>query len=312
MPNSNNLLGQVFTIRQPRSYGWKAPKTLPTPDQLWVPHPKVLTSLKAIEDMRRLDGPIFDQGQLGSCVANGTLGDAQFVCNKQYGFYFQGSRLQVYYDGRVLENTVSQDSGLEVSDGIKVMSSTGACPETEWPYDISTFTQKPSPQCYVDAAKFKIVTFKAVQQDINHLKACLASGFPFIFGFNVPESFESSYTAKTGIMQMPKAGEQIIGGHCVMAIGYIDAQGKKRFFNALDAFAYQLDQAMLSLQHNLRVLTGVRLLQVKAPTNVIICRNSWGTGWGDKGYFYMPYAFITDPNWASDFWMIESIMNPKA
>lgn len=31
-------------------------------------------------------------------------------------------------------------------------------------------------------------------------------------------------------------------------------------------------------------------------------RNSWGTGWGQKGYFTMPYAFLTDPQYASDMW----------
>lgn len=32
--------------------------------------------------------------------------------------------------------------------------------------------------------------------------------------------------------------------------------------------------------------------------------NSWGADWGDKGYFSMPYAFLTDPDLSSDFWTL--------
>jgi C1A family cysteine protease len=35
---------------------------------------------------------------------------------------------------------------------------------------------------------------------------------------------------------------------------------------------------------------------------VYIVRNSWGTRWGDKGYFYMPYSYFSNPNLADDFW----------
>ena len=32
--------------------------------------------------------------------------------------------------------------------------------------------------------------------------------------------------------------------------------------------------------------------------------NSWGENWADKGYFYMPYDFISDPSWCFSFWKI--------
>jgi len=39
---------------------------------------------------------------------------------------------------------------------------------------------------------------------------------------------------------------------------------------------------------------------------VFIMRNSWGAKWGDDGYFYIPYKYLTDPELASDFWVVET------
>jgi C1A family cysteine protease len=52
------------------------------------------------------------------------------------------------------------------------------------------------------------------------MKACLAEGFPFVFGFTCFSGLDSVDTAQHGILPMPAPNEAPLGGHCVVAVGY--------------------------------------------------------------------------------------------
>jgi C1A family cysteine protease len=169
--------------------------------------------------------------------------------------------LFIYYNERAIEHDISADNGAQLRDGIKTLARQGVCPEPQWPYDIRRFANKPTPACYRSARQHVISSYQRLAT-VDQMRACLADGYPFVFGFTVYESFESSTVAKTGVLNMPKPKEKVLGGHAVCAVGYDD--GAKRF----------------------------------------IVRNSWGTGWGMKGYFTMPYDYLGNRNLSDDFWTI--------
>jgi C1A family cysteine protease len=245
-------------------FGWR--RDLPDHrDHLYSAPLEGITVLPSSIDLRPQCPPVYDQQSLGSCTAQAIAAAIEFDRKKQGLPDFVPSRLFVYYNERAMEGTVNSDAGAAIRDGIKAVNKKGACNETEWPYDISQFTVKPSDQCYKDALLDRALKYQSVSHNLNQMKGCLASGYPFVFGFTVYDSFESDTVAQTGIVPMPQPDEQVLGGHAVVAVGYNDAQ------------------------------------------QVFIVRNSWSAQWGDKGYCYMPYAYLTNPHLASDFWVIRLV-----
>jgi len=172
-------------------------------------------------DLRDQFSPIVDQGQLGSCTANAIVSGLREFYLKKAGQFTPLSRLFLYYQERKLEGTIDQDSGAFIRDGMKVITSTGVCPEGDFPYDIRTFTNEPNVKAYQDAPTFKLSHYKRVAH-LADLKHSLSLRIPVVFGFTVYESFESDSVAHTGNVPIPRKGEQCLGGHAVIAAGYDD------------------------------------------------------------------------------------------
>ena len=227
------------------------------------------TTLSTSVDLRPNFPPVYDQGDLGSCTGNGNAAVYEFTKMKQGKDYFPPSRLGIYYDERVLENTINDDAGAQIRDGIKVMKNSGVYPESMWPYDTTKFTVKPPQECYTTALKNEIESYSPITQTLEQLKGCIASGYPVVFGVTLYDSFESHDVALTGNVPMPQSTESIIGGHCMVLAGF---DNNKSINDTIGAF---------------------------------IVRNSWGNNWGDQGYCYIPYDYII--NLGSDFWMIKLV-----
>lgn len=171
-------------------------------------------------DLRSQMPPIYDQGQLGSCTANAIGAAFQYEHIRQGLEDFIPSRLFIYFNERVIENTVRSDAGAMIRDGIKTIARQGVCPETMWPYIIERFDVRPPTSVYQVARNHISINYKRVPRDQGAILEALAHGCPVILGFSVYESFESLQVEKTGIVPMPTLDEAYLGGHAVLCVGY--------------------------------------------------------------------------------------------
>jgi C1A family cysteine protease len=249
-------------IKMMRLYTWK-PDMPDFRDHLFHKHPMFVrgAELPASVDLRPKMPPVFDQGELGSCTGNAIAGALSYLEYRDNDATFDISRLFIYYQERVIEDTVAWDEGAEIRDGIKACANVGYCAETLWPYDPTQFAVKPPDTAYADATAHKISEYMRAVELIDYQTA-LAAGLPVAFGFTVYDSFQSDEVAQTGVVPMPAKSESSLGGHAVLMVGYDDASQR------------------------------------------VIVRNSWGSAWGQGGYFTLPYAYVTDRTLSDDFWVI--------
>jgi C1A family cysteine protease len=169
-------------------------------------------------DLRGRFGPVEQQGVPNSCVGHAVTGVLETVLKIS-----DRSRLFVYWNARALEGRTGSDSGCQIRNAVKSVSTLGAADETTWPYDTSKVLTQPPSGAYITgkpvagliASYVRVTTFAG-------MKDALANGRPVAFGFTVPDTF-ISITKPTGKLPYPAAGTKMIGAHAVVAVGYDDA-----------------------------------------------------------------------------------------
>lgn len=186
-------------------------------------------------DLRNRCSPIFDQGKIGSCTSNALAAAVEFLVLKNYFSKHKSigpellsesnfnpvSRLFIYAMERTQRGSPHLDTGSSLRDGLSALLENGVCPEKSWKYASPLVLKTPSDKVIKEARKLRIKEYFRLQ-NLAEMKKCLASGFPFVFGFSVYESFESTEVAHSGIMPLPEPSESILGGHAALAVGYDD------------------------------------------------------------------------------------------
>jgi hypothetical protein len=208
--------------------------------------------------------PVRDQGQRGTCAAFSGTAFLEFELSQrdlseQYFFYACKQR-----DGSPYSDGTTMTA---VRDAIKY---DGACYEETWPYNpypTSDPAQGPAPAGAAAEAKnfvYPSVQYWSYKPTISTLKSKLDNEHIISFGVPVYNSWYSSpETKRTGVITMPLSNDQLVGGHAMDIVGYVDNANY-------------------------------------AGGGYFLIRNSWGTDWayesitGYAGYGIMPYAYITN------------------
>lgn len=236
-------------------------------DRSYVPKFTHWTELKDI-DLRDGCKAARSQGYIGSCTAFAATALFDFIRRKNSAVNWLPSPLFTYYATRLAANLENQNSGATVKEALKSTVRDGVCMERLWPYEQAKYTERPPEEAWTDAQKHQALEYLWIDDyDKNVWLNCLNDGYPFMFGMYLYNSFFDPLVNLMGgfIPEPDRENEKRVGGHCMMAVGYIKDYNGKEY---------------------------------------VIVQNSWGPDWGDRGYCYLPVSYMMS-NDTFDFWTIK-------
>jgi C1A family cysteine protease len=235
--------------------------------------------LKSSVDLREWCSPIENQLELGACTAHAAAGIVEYFEKRAFGKHIDASRLFLYKTTRNLMQVLG-DTGAWLRETMAALVLCGVADEKYWPYKVKDFDKEPGGFVYALAENYSTLKYfchdplgseMPAPSVLDSVKKYLDAGIPSMFGFWGFSSFEDS--DQPGDISYPCKGENAEWGHAVMVVGYDDNH----------------------IISNLRCKTETK--------GALLIRNSWGKGWGDNGYGWLPYDYVLN-GLALDFWSI--------
>src|ERR1019366_3976033 len=170
-------------------------------------------------DLREWGGPIKDQGEEGSCTGHAFSSAREWIARKYEKASPILSAQCLYVEELIADGSFPNDDGAMPRTGCQVLTAKGCCEASLYPYVAGKFTDPTAEQAQ-NALKYKTGAYHRLGSLSDYLR-CLADAtpWPVAVGFTVYESFMSQQVADTGVMPIPKPGEEQQGGHEVLCLG---------------------------------------------------------------------------------------------
>lgn len=246
-------------------------------------------ALPARVDLRRWCPPVRWQGGFNTCAAHAAAALFEYFERRSFEREVDVSRLFLY---KVTKSFLGESGnvGVYIRQAMGTMKLIGAPEERYWPYpDPGTMAEprsddprldlEPIPFCYAVAADSRASAYYRLDDRakpdgaaaLANLKAHLAAALPVALGFPLWNSL--SQAAETGRIPFPAKREAQLGSHAVIAVGYDDALEISNSPNG------------------------------PSTKGALLILNSWSTGWGEQGYGWLPYEYVTSGQ-ARDLWVL--------
>lgn len=213
-------------------------------------------------DLRKNFSKIKNQGQQGSCLAFALTSIFEYMMKVNKQTECDLSEAFLYYNARNMDdnNDVStkEDTGSRFKPAMDSLIKYGISLEKFWPYNDEVYSNKPTREAYKDAENRKLIKAVNVNGNSNAIKSALSDGYPVAVSLTLCPSFYNNGA-------------------------YITVPSKEE----IDDIKENVNKSDVILRCHAMVIVGY-----SEDLKMFLVRNSWGDNWGDKGYCYIPYAYI--------------------